>query len=229
MAYLQSNIPHFKCWVRREYTHNHQQYHGEYLHALAIAVTCIPDRCLSFHLVFTGAETYDDDNEPNVHGGAMWARMPITALVGDTILDEWPEAMTPRLCQPWDCSSRNHQVHIYDRTSSSPWICKINGEFHTGRYMFTVDYTDSHISDDPAQHKQSHVLELTDAGPWTGNIVALPNNRVRVTNPALWAHGEGPPDFRPSQWTHSAECDDSYMDPSIPFDNIYAETGDGEE
>ena len=229
MAYLQSNIPHFKCWVRREYTHNHQQYHGEYLHALAIAVTCIPDRCLSFHLVFTGAETYDDDNEPNVHGGAMWARMPITALVGDTILDEWPEAMTPRLCQPWDCSSRNHQVHIYDRTSSSPWICKINGEFHTGRYMFTVDYTDSHISDDPAQHKQSHVLELTDAGPWTGNIVALPNNRVRVTNPALWECGEGPPDFRPSQWTHSAECDDSYMDPSITFDNLYAETEDGKE
>ena len=229
MAYLQSNIPHFKCWVRREYTHNHNQYHGEYLHALAIAVTCIPDRCLSFHLVFTGAETYDDDNEPNVHGGAMWARMPITALVGDTILDEWPEAMTPRLCQPWDCSSRNHQVHIYDRTSSSPWICKINGEFHTGRYMFTVDYTDSHISDDPAQHKQSHVLELTDAGPWTGNIVALPNNRVRVTNPALWEHGEGPPDFRPSQWTHSAECDDSYMAPSITFDNLYAETEDGEE
>ena len=229
MAYLQSNIPHFKCWVRREYTHNHNQYHGEYLHALAIAVTCIPDRCLSFHLVFTGAETYDDDNEPNVYGGAMWARTPITALVGDTILDEWPEAMTPRLCQPWDCSSRNHQVHIYDRTSSSPWICKINGEFHTGRYMFTVDYTDSHISDDPAQHKQSHVLELTDAGPWTGNIVALPNNRVRVTNPALWECGEGAPDFRPSQWTHSAECDDSYMDPSITFDNLYAETEDGEE
>ena len=173
MAYLQSNIPHFKCWVRKEYTYNHQQYHGEYIHALAIAVTCIPDRCLSFQLVFTGAETYDDDNEPNVHGGAMWARMPITALIGDTVLDEWPEAMTPRLCQPWDCSSRGHQVHIYDRTSSSPWICKIDGEFYTGKYMFTVDYTDSSISDDPAQHKQSHVLELTDAGPCTGNIFAI--------------------------------------------------------
>ena len=49
--------------------------------------------------------------------------------------------------------------------------------------MFTVDYTDSYISDDPAQHKQSHVLELT-SGPYKGCIVALPNNRVRVTNPA---------------------------------------------
>ena len=222
MAYLQSNIPHFKCWVRKEYTHNHQQYHGEYIHALAIAVTCIPDRCLSFQVVFTGAETYDND-DPNIHGGAMWARMPITALVGDTVLEKWPDAMVPHLAQPWDCSSRNHAVYVMDRTSSSPWICKIDGEFYTGKYMFTVDYTDSAISDDPAQHKQNHVLELIDAGDWTGNIIALPNNRVRVTNPALWACGEGAPDFRPSQWVHSAECDSSYMNPEVTFINLYME------
>ena len=228
MAYLQSNIPHFKCWVRKEYTHNHTQYHGEYIHALAIAVTCIPDRSLSFQLVFTGAETYDND-DPNVHGGAMWARMPITALVGDTILQKWPSAMLPHFAQPWDCSSRNHAVYIMDRASSSPWICKIDYEFYTGKYMFTVDYTDSAISDDPAQHKQNHVLELTDAGDWTGNIVALPNNRVRVTNPALWACGEGAPDFRPSQWIHSAECDSSYINPDITFNNLYAEENNEEE
>ena len=222
MAYLQSNIPHFKCWVRKEYTHNHQQYHGEYIHALAIAVTCIPDRCLSFQVVFTGAETYDND-DPNVHGGALWASMPITALVGDTVLEKWPDAMVPHLAQPWDCSSRNHAVYVMDRTSSSPWICKIDGEFYTGKYMFTVDYTDSAISDDPAQHKQNHVLELIDAGDWTGNIIALPNNRVRVTNPALWACGEGAPDFRPSQWVHSAECDSSYMNPEVTFNNLYME------
>ena len=222
MAYLQSNIPHFKCWVRREYTYNHNDYHGEYLHALAIAVTTIPDRSLSFQVVFTGAETYDNDDD-NVHGGAMWARMPISALVGDTVLEEWPEPMTPHLAQPWDCSSRNHAVYVMDRTSSSPWICKIDGEFYTGKYMFTVDYTDSHISDDPAQHKQSHVIELLDAGEWTGNIVALPNNRVRVTNPALWACGDGAPDFAPSQWVLSAEGDFSYMDAENTFNNLYAE------
>jgi hypothetical protein len=222
MAYLQSNIPHFPCWVRREYTHNHTAYHGEYLHALAIAVTTLPDRSLSFQVAFTGAETYDTE-EPNVHGGAMWARMPISALVGDTVYEEWPEQMAPHLVQPWDCSSRNHAVYVMDRASSSPWKCKIDGEFYTGKYMFTVDYTDSHISDDPAQHKQSHVIELLDAGEWTGNIVALPNNRVRVTNPALWACGDGAPDFRPSQWTMSAECDESYMDPEKTFNNLYAE------
>ena len=54
MAYLQSNIPHFKCWVRREYTHNHEKYHGEFLHAMAVAVTTMPCRSLSFQVIFTG-------------------------------------------------------------------------------------------------------------------------------------------------------------------------------
>ena len=90
MPYLVSNIPHFKCWVRREYTYNHEDYHGEFLHGMAIAVNTIPDRCLSFQVVFTGCES-DFDDSPNVHGGAMWARLPITSLVADERLAEWPQ------------------------------------------------------------------------------------------------------------------------------------------
>ena len=56
MSYLYNNIPHFKCWVRREYTHNHVKYHGDFLHAMAVGVTTMPNRCLSFHLIFTGIE-----------------------------------------------------------------------------------------------------------------------------------------------------------------------------
>ena len=184
MSYLVSNIPHFKCWVRREYTCNHEQYHGEFLHAMAIAINTIPDRCLSFQVVFTGCESDFDDSQ-NIHGGAMWARMPITALVADERLEQWPERMDTHLAQPWDCSSHHHSVIKFDRASSSPYLCKIDGEFYKGKYLFTVDYTENDIADDPAQHKQSHVIQLTDADKWTGNIVALPNNRVRTTSPAL--------------------------------------------
>jgi hypothetical protein len=174
--------------------------------------------------VFTGCEIdMEGGPEENVHGGAMWARMPIQALVADIPLEKWPEPMEDHLCQPWDCESRNHSVIVMDRVSSSPWLCKIDNNFHTGKYLFTVDYTDHEIADDPAQHKQSHVIHLTDAGPWTGNIVALPNNRVRATSPALWRTGEGAPDFTPSQWTHSAESHDSYLDPSVTFNNLYSE------
>ena len=131
--------------------------------------------------------------------------------------------MPTHLAQPWDCPSHTHTVIKFARTSPSPWLCKIDGEFYTGRYMFTVDYTESEVADCPAQHKQSHVLTLTDAGKWTGNIVALPNNRVRATSPAFWQTGEGAPDFRPGQWIHCAEQDDSYMDASQTFDNLYKE------
>jgi len=136
----------------------------------------------------------------------MWARMPITSLVADEVLEEMPERMDTHLAQPWDCSSRGHSIVVMDRISSSPWMCKIGGEFYKGRYMFTVDYTDSYI---------------IDADKWTGNIVALPNNRVRVTNPALWVTGEGAPDFAPSQYIHSAEIHDSYTDPEVTFNNLY--------
>ena len=125
------------------------------------------------------------------------------------------------LAQPWDCSSRTHSIIKLDLLTASPWLCKIGGEFYKGRYMFTVDFTESDISDCPAQHKQNHVLQLIDAGNWTGNIVALPNNRVRVTSPALWLKGDGAPDFVPSQHLHSLEIHDSYLDAEQTFNNLY--------
>ena len=91
---------------------------------MAIAVTTLPSRCLSFQVIFTGAETYDTD-EDNVHGGAMWARMPITALVGDTPLDEWPDPMPVWAAQPWDCASRTHSVYVLERCSPCPWMAKL--------------------------------------------------------------------------------------------------------
>ena len=207
--------------MRREYTHNHEKYHGEFLHAMAIAVTTMPNRCLSFQVIFTGCE--NDDDEPNVHGGAMWARMPITALVGDFDFEGWPDPMETYLAQPWDCASHQHSVYTLNRATPCPWMAKIGSEFYPAKYHFTVDYTESEIADDPAQHKQSHVLTLLDAGDYTGNIVALPNNRVRVTHPAWFETGDGPPDFKPSQHIHYSKSDLDYvLDVNQIFDNMYA-------
>ena len=208
--------------MRREYTHNHEKYHGEFLHAMAIAVTTMPNRCLSFQVIFTGCEAEED--EPNVHGGAMWARMPITGLVGDFEFEGWPEPMETYLAQPWDCASYNHVVYTLNRATPCPWMAKIGSEFYPAKYHFTVDYTDHEIADDPAQHKQSHVLTLLDAGEYTGNIVALPNNRVRVTHPAWFETGQGAPDFKPSQHIHYSKSDLDYvLDVNQIFDNMYAD------
>jgi hypothetical protein len=225
VAYLYSNIPYFKCWVRREYTHNHEKYHGEFLHAMAVGVTTMPTRCLSFHIIFTGEESNCEDwNEGNIHGGAMWARMPITALVADTLVEDFAKPMSVHDAQPWDCSSHNNSVYVIDRATPCPWLAKIDGQIFPAKYMFTVDYAENEIADDPAQHKSSHVLELLDAGEWTGNIVALPNNRVRVTHPAWFVTGEGAPDFKPSQHIHYSKSDLDYtLDVNRVFDNLYAE------
>ena len=215
MPHLISNIPHFKVWVRRDFTAGHENYQGEFIHAYVIAVNTIPDRSLSFQVVFTGCEVDREDwEEGNIHGGAMWARMPIQGLVADIPMED-------HLAQPWDCESRDHSVVVMDRVSSSPWIAKIDGNFYQAKYLFTVDYTNNDIADDPAQHKQSHVLYITEDCKWKGNLVALPNNRVRATSPALWVTGDGAPDFKPSQWTHSAEGHESYLDPAITFNNLY--------
>ena len=114
--------------------------------------------------------------------------------------------------------------------STAPWIAKVDGDFYPARYYFTVDYTDSEVADDPAQHKQSHVLELLDAGKYTGNIVALPNNRVRVTHPAWFETGQGAPDFRPSQHVHYSKSDLDYtLDVNKVFDNLYSGVKDEKE
>lgn len=225
MAYLTANIPYFKVWIRREFTHNHRNYHGEFLHGLAIAVTAIPDRSLSFQVVFTGCE--DEENRvTSPHGGAMWARMPIQSLVADEELEQFPPRIPNHFVQPWDCSSRHFSIIRYDRTSSSPWIIKIDGQFYNAKYYFTIDYTNgdeiTSLGDDVAQHKQSHILAITN-GEFAGQIVAQPNNRVRVTNPALWVTGSGAPDFIPSQHEFAAEEDESYMDPNYTFNNLYSD------
>ena len=43
---------------------------------MAIAVTTMPNRCLSFQVIFTGCET-DDTDEPNVHGGTSCDAQPV--------------------------------------------------------------------------------------------------------------------------------------------------------
>ena len=56
-------------------------------------------------------------------------------------------------------------------------------------------------------------------------MVALPNNRVRVTHPAWFETGEGAPDFRPNQHTFNSKEDVDYVwDTQRVFNNLYQET-----
>ena len=57
--------------------------------------------------------------------------------------------------------------------------------------------------------------------------MALPNNRVRVTQPALFAAGDGALDFKPSQHIHYSKSDLDYtLDVNRVFDNLYNQEDD---
>ena len=154
----------------------------------------------------------------------MFWRLREGTVVADIAAELGEGAMAVHDAQPWDCSSYNHAVYVLDRATPCPWLAKIDGNMYPAKYMFTVDYSEGEIADDPAQHKQSHVMQLLDAGEWTGNVVALPNNRVRVTHPAWFETGTGAPDFKPSQHIHYSKSDLDYtMDVNKIFDNLYQE------
>ena len=112
--------------------------------------------------------------------------MPITGLVADTPLDDWPEPMPVWAAQPWDCSI--HHATLFTFLIAAHLVLgslRLMANFILQNTYFTVDYSENEIADDPAQHKQSHVLELLDAGKWTGNIVALPNNQGTGHTPCM--------------------------------------------
>ena len=50
----------------------------------------------------------------------MWARMPITALVADEPLEDWPVPMAVHNAQPWDCPSHTHAVYTYGQSYALP-------------------------------------------------------------------------------------------------------------
>ena len=112
-------------------------------------------RIPSFQVIFTGINPEGSEEDKRLRG-AMWARCLITALVAD---EPFENGLYLWLydAQPWDCSSHTHAVYVLDRATPCPWLAKIDGEMYPAKYLFTVDYTENEIADDPAQHKQSHV------------------------------------------------------------------------
>ena len=68
------------------------------------------------------------------------------------------------------------------------------------------------------------MLELLDAGEYTGNMVALPNYSVSVTHAAWFEAGEGAPDFKPNQNISQSKQDvESVWDTQRPFNSVYSD------
>lgn len=173
MALIYGDIPFFECLVRREYTRNLDDGHGEYLPAVAHAVQCKRGRSLLFQTIFT-----------DKHAGAAFL-LPIEALCWKPV--EKPDDLT--YIQPWDCFSDYFTVH--EASFVARGAVSVLPDGRKGQYRFTIDWGGSDLADHFEQHKHLHVCFLED-----GLIGAFPNNRLLWSDPAFWTVTTEKPDFR---------------------------------
>ena len=196
MAFIYGSIPFFECMVRREYTRNHEDGHGQYLKAVAHAVRCVRGHSLWFQTILT-----------DQFAGAAFM-VPIEALVWKPC-EKPDEDMT--YIQPWDVFS------------STFGVCEVEfvarGAVHIlparmkAQYRFTIDFSGSDLADHVEQHKHLHVCFIEN-----GLVGAFPNNRILWDDPAFWTATTERPDFKSLGGEYRAEGHQALMR-SVPADN----------
>lgn len=160
----------FPGYLRREYTRNLKDGHGDYLACIIHGLRVVQGRSLELQCTLT---------DPHVAGAGFLA--PIEAFC-------WRIPDAPRqpgekpdmtYVQPWDCFSSTFGVHAFEFHRRMKAL--VLPDRRGARYRFSIDFTDSSLADFAEQHKHLHVMEMDD-----GSIGAFPNNRVLWVEPAMW-------------------------------------------
>ena len=145
MPYLTSNIPYFKAWVRKEYTKKLEEYHGEFLHCMVVAVTTMPNKTLSFQVIFTGCEadeleeevTSDEEGEYERRMRATKRRIQKNLIVREE--REKGDDMRLQVCTCLDVSEPvQMQIHWKASASERGWkfLHMIHGWHPAGRRLW---------------------------------------------------------------------------------------------
>ena len=180
MAYLNANIPVIYCQVRREYLYDLKKHHGEVEDCMVFGIASMPGRALLFHAI--------------MQNGGVYYRLPISAFIQNGFDVE--KVPRPRLdeLELWNCFSYYPSVICFDALSVAGKYWGKDKKWHTGSYLFTVDWAhpDSNIVDTdhsevPQEHKCAHIMALDD-----GNYAAQPNNRILWHIPSFTVRNEIP-------------------------------------
>lgn len=174
MAYVYGDIPFFHCLVRREYTLDLKEGHGEFIPAVAYGVRCVRGHALWFQTMLL---------EP--YGGCAFM-VPIEALAWTREAPPVTDDMT--YVQPWDVFSSDFGV--CESRFTHRGAVNILPDRRRGQYRFTIDFVGSDLAEHPEQHKALHVCFIEG-----GTIGAFPNNRILWSDPAFWRTVEDLPRF----------------------------------
>lgn len=154
---LNVSLPfHFYAYVRAEFLRDFQSGQGQFEPVLVFGLSSHTSRALGWHVL--------------TESGATFWNLPIHALAMRP--DAKPDELST--LQPWDCFSENVTVTEFKALRGlrlEAWLEGTRKEL--GAYVFTVDWYDNGYSREPEQAKCAHIVQLD-----TGNLAALPNNRV---------------------------------------------------
>ena len=180
MAYLNANIPATYAQIRREYLYDLKKHHGEVEDCIIFGMASIAGHAVLFHAI--------------MENGAVFYRLPISAFIQRGFKPEdVPRTRLDQL-ELWNCFSYYPAITVYDALTVAGKYWGKDGKWHTGSYLFTVDWAhpDSNIVDTdhsevPQEHKCAHIMALDD-----GNYAAQPNNRILWHIPSFTVRDEIP-------------------------------------
>lgn len=183
---LNASVPqHLYGFVCREILYQlDQAMVGQYEPCVTIGVTSIPSRALHFSIL--------------CESGAQWARIPIHMLRHEPPRRE-RRPITELQC--WDSHGWSFAVTQYEYLREMGCEYRTpSGEMVPASYWFTLDHTDNGFSQYPPEHKCYHLLLLEDG---SGQIAAMPNNRILWRDASFVRAGRHPLDYRvmhPMTW-----------------------------
>ena len=182
-----ANIPYVKCFVKKEYLHDLEKGHGEFVEAVLVSVKSIQGRALYF-------EAYLPDY------GACFDKFPLCAFTWRTDIKEEEQLKLGELCL-WD--SFSYDIQVWSKRLLRN--CDVNimlkgGKKMKGEYLFTIDacHSDSNVinttvAEVPSEHKQHNFGKLDN-----GQFFAQPNNRMLWFEQSLTTKELKKPDFQVS-------------------------------
>ena len=180
MAYLNANIPATYAQVRREYLYDLTKHYGEAEDCLIFGLASLPGRSLLFHAI--------------MENGGVYYRLPISAFIQRGFDVKKVPRMRLDELELWNCFSYYPSIIVYDALSVAGKYIGKDKKWHTGSYLFTVDWAhpesnilDTDHSEVPQEHKCAHIMALDD-----GNYAAQPNNRILWHIPSFTVRDEIP-------------------------------------
>ena len=181
----------FDGFIRREYTRNLIDGHGDYypchIHGLRLVRgSSIQLQCVLLEGIHRGeTATETAPNEPFDQSGGFPGcgfLAPIEAFCWR--VPDHPRAPGQRpdmtYVQPWDTFSETFGIHEFEFHRRMRAL--ILPDRIPARYRCSLDFIGSSLAENNDQHKHLHLFDMDD-----GSIGAFPNNRVLWVEPAAWA------------------------------------------